>query len=200
MKTCTKCNEERELNEFTKCSRNKNGLHHCCKICLKEYRSENKDRIREYGNKYRSENKEKIKEYFSKLDRTEYVSNYNKNYKIINREYINNYYSNRKRNDPFFKFKLSVRNLIYNSYKRKFSEKSKKTIEILGCSFEEFENYIEGKFDKDMNWDNYGTYWEFDHIIQLANAKSEDDLILLNHYTNFQPLERSKNRSKNKKY
>lgn len=41
---------------------------------------------------------------------------------------------------------------------------------------------------------------EFDHIIQLATALNEDDLLRLNHYTNFQPLEIDKNRSKNFKY
>ena len=51
-----------------------------------------------------------------------------------------------------------------------------------------------------MTWENYGIYWEYDHIIQLATALNEDDLLRLNHYTNFQPLEIDKNRSKNFKY
>jgi len=48
-----------------------------------------------------------------------------------------------------------------------------------------------------MTWDNYGTYWEFDHIKQLAYAKTFEDIIELNHYTNFQPLEINLNRMKN---
>lgn len=46
-----------------------------------------------------------------------------------------------------------------------------------------------------MNWDNYGKYngtinfgWDIDHIIPLCNAKTEEDVIRLNHYTNLQPL------------
>ena len=46
-----------------------------------------------------------------------------------------------------------------------------------------------------MTWDNYGKYngefncgWDIDHIIPTMVAKTEEDLIKLNHYTNMQPL------------
>ena len=46
-----------------------------------------------------------------------------------------------------------------------------------------------------MNWENYGLYngednygWDLDHIIPLSSAKSEEEVIQLNHYTNLQPL------------
>ena len=46
-----------------------------------------------------------------------------------------------------------------------------------------------------MTWDNYGKYngelnygWDIDHKIPISSAKSEEEIILLNHYTNLQPL------------
>jgi hypothetical protein len=46
-----------------------------------------------------------------------------------------------------------------------------------------------------MTWENKGLYngnpnygWDIDHIIPLSEAKSKDDVIRLNHYTNLQPL------------
>jgi hypothetical protein len=46
-----------------------------------------------------------------------------------------------------------------------------------------------------MTWDNKGEYdgtlnfgWDIDHIIPLASATTEEELIRLNHYTNLQPL------------
>lgn len=59
----------------------------------------------------------------------------------------------------------------------------------------EFKSYLESKFETWMNWENRGLYngelnygWDIDHIIPLSSAKTEDDIIKLNHYSNLQPL------------
>jgi hypothetical protein len=46
-----------------------------------------------------------------------------------------------------------------------------------------------------MNWENYGKYngelnygWDIDHIIPISFAKTEEDVLRLNHYSNLQPL------------
>ncbi len=46
-----------------------------------------------------------------------------------------------------------------------------------------------------MSWDNYGKYngelyygWDIDHIIPSTSANTEDEIYMLNHYTNLQPL------------
>ena len=38
-----------------------------------------------------------------------------------------------------------------------------------------------------MNWENAGK-WHLDHIYPVSLAKDEEELLKLNHYTNFQPL------------
>ena len=38
-----------------------------------------------------------------------------------------------------------------------------------------------------MSWDNRKK-WHIDHVIPLAHAKTENEIILLNHYLNLQPL------------
>jgi hypothetical protein len=101
----------------------------------------------------------------------------------------------RLKTDPLFKLTCNIRSLISSSIKRGYSKKSKKTTEILGCNFEEFKTYIESKFETWMSWEKYGRYngelnygWDIDHIIPISSAKTEEDVINLNHYTNFQPL------------
>jgi hypothetical protein len=60
---------------------------------------------------------------------------------------------------------------------------------MIGCSPQEFREYIESKFSEGMSWDNYGPRgWHLDHIIPLASAKNINEAIKLNHYTNLQPL------------
>jgi len=201
-KVCSKCNEDLKIENYNIDDRSKDGFCASCKQCFKKYREDNKETIK----KYREDNKETLnenKKIYNQKNKDkikDYMSSYNREYKQKNKDKINKYYSDRKKNDSFFKFKLSVRNLIYSSFKRRFSFKSKKTIEILGCTFEDFKCHIEKQFNESMNWDNYGSYWEFDHIIQLATSTNEEELLKLNHYSNFQPLEVEKNRSKNYKY
>ena len=79
--------------------------------------------------------------------------------------------------------------------------KKNSTEEILGCTFDDFKSHIEGNFEPWMNWSNYGKYngeyeygWDIDHIIELRAAKTENDILKLNHYTNLRPLDSKINR------
>ena len=85
--------------------------------------------------------------------------------------------------------------MVYFSFKRGGFNKDTKTSNILGSSFEEIKIYLESKFEAWMNWENYGKYngefnygWDIDHIEPLSKAKTEEELVKLNHYTNLQPL------------
>jgi len=81
----------------------------------------------------------------------------------------------------------NIRNRINLSFKRNGYNKKSKTYEILGCSYDEFKIFLEKKFKEDMNWSNQGI-WHLDHIIPVSVGKTEEEIIILNHYTNFQPL------------
>ena len=50
-----------------------------------------------------------------------------------------------------------------------------------------------------MTFENHGE-WHLDHIKPISLAKSEEEIIELNHYTNFQPLWAKDNLSKSNKY
>ena len=43
-----------------------------------------------------------------------------------------------------------------------------------------------------MSWDNRGE-WDLDHIIPISEGKTLEDIYLLSHYSNFQPLWRKDN-------
>ena len=75
--------------------------------------------------------------------------------------------------------------------------KTSRTREILGCSFKEFKTYIENQFREGMNWENRGK-WELDHIVPLCVGKTKEEILALNHYSNFQPLWREENSAANK--
>jgi hypothetical protein len=213
MKVCTKCKVEKEVINFSKHKLRKNGINNWCKMCDKEYRLKNKDKIKqmslknkdyyknyreknkllktEYDKNYREKNKEKLK-----IKNKEYRKNNIEKLKIKNNEYVKNRY----KIDELFKFRSNVKNNIRFCFKRGKNQFSKgaKTEVILGCTIEFFKEYIESLFDKQMNFKNYGK-WHLDHIIPISNATTEDEIIKLCHYTNYQPLWAKDNLSKSNK-
>ena len=161
------------------------------------YKIENSEKIKKYNREYSILNKEKIS--ISNKIYKENNKDKIKKYKSDNRDKINrnalNYYYNRIKIDAVYHLSIKIRNLIRISIKKRGYSKKSKTNEILGCSFDEFKIYLESKFENWMTWDNQGKYngklnygWDMDHIIPIASAESEEDIIKLNHYTNLQPL------------
>ena len=69
-------------------------------------------------------------------------------------------------------------------------KKNKKSEEILGMTFKEFQQKI-GVKKKGVH---------LDHIIPLSWANSEEEIYCLNHYSNFQLLDAFENRSKSNRY
>jgi hypothetical protein len=201
-KFCKSCNSEKDVSEFYVRRNRGNGLAgytHKCKSCSrktsreynkregnfdkkeynKRYREKHRDKLNEYSKNWRYENVDKMKE-----QRKLYYQENKED--IVKKNY--EYCKNRKKSDSLYKLSIGIRSLILISFKNQFTTKSKKTIEILGCSFEEFKLHLESQFDDKMNWKNQGTYWHMDHIIPISSAETEEDVYRLNHYTNFQPL------------
>jgi len=112
---------------------------------------------------------------------------YKNNLKFLNPEYKSlerkRHYQKYK-NDPVYALSKRLRQRIYH-FIRHF--KSKKTLEILGCSYEEFKIHIETQFTEGMSWDRLNEI-HIDHIIPLSSAETIEDVYKLNYYTNLQPL------------
>ena len=79
--------------------------------------------------------------------------------------------------------------------------KQKHTFEYLGMNSNEFKSWLEYQFDKNMNWDNYGTYWHIDHVKPCASfdLTKEEDIQKCSRWTNLRPLEKTLNNSKSAK-
>lgn len=101
--------------------------------------------------------------------------------------------------DPVFKLSIRIRNLIRTSLLNHGYTKKSKTYEIVGCDYDTLWGHL-----KDTWKENYGTEWNgepyhIDHIIPLATAKNEQELIKLCRYTNLQLLTPFDNMSKHDK-
>ncbi len=159
----------------------------------KEYHKKNKQYLNECGRKYSKENREKInkkRKQYIEINKQKFIE-YNKNYRKENaikiRDNVNKKRNNKRKTEPLYKLKCNIRDLIRVSIKNNGYSKSSKTLEILGCSFEDFKKHIERQFTSGMNWNNRKD-WHLDHIYPISLAKDEVEVIKLNHYTNFQPM------------
>lgn len=170
----------------------------------RKWREANKEKIFAYNKEYAKQNKEEItkKRKIRNLKNKEKNNILSKAWKEKNKDHIcvyNRLYTAKKYNsDPIYKLKLNQRTRLGAILK---SNKSVKTHELLGCSFEELKLHIESLFTEGMNWENMGK-WHIDHIIPLAAfnlEKKENQLIAFN-YKNLQPLWAIENLKKGAKY
>jgi len=142
--------------------------------------------------------KEYYKNYYilKSEDRKEYRKIYMKKYRLENKNKIVSQVKERYKNDILFKLKSLIRVSINKTFNKTKNHKNTSTIKILGCTIEEFKLHIESQFEPWMNWENQGSKivtkpnqsWDIDHILPLSSAKTEEDIIRLNHYLNLKPI------------
>jgi hypothetical protein len=88
-----------------------------------------------------------------------------------------------------------ARDRIRRALKWYGARKQEKTIELLGCSYNEYVSYLESKFEPWMTWENYGRLWHIDHIVPVASfdLSQYTERCKCFHFTNTQPLEAKAN-------
>ena len=80
--------------------------------------------------------------------------------------------------------------------KRKHSKSS--MVQILGCDYMLFKEWIESKFTDGMSWDNYGE-WHYEHLIPTSYAETIDEVYELCHHSNYRPMWGNENLTKSNK-
>jgi len=169
-KKCCECKEEKSSSEFHNNKGHKDNLSSKCKSCTKAYRklyyADNRDELLSYSKTWQKDNRDK---------RNTYLDKYN--------------------SDPLQKLIKTYRCEVRRGFKFILLKKSRKSLDYLGCTWKEFQDYIQSQFydrvetGEEMTFKNYGMYgWHLDHIAPISIAETEGDVILLSHYTNFQPL------------
>ena len=149
----------------------------------KAYREANRDRILAHKAEYRSKNREILRE----KERTRWANTKDS--------------ANAKRRTKFSSdIPHKLIELAKNAYRRVTGEATtiQGATELLGCSAEEYQEYIESKFEPGMTWENHKKDgWHIDHILPLNESEvSQEEKLKRLHYTNTQPLWAKDNYSK----
>jgi DNA-binding XRE family transcriptional regulator len=174
---CVVCSKNRQQSEKIKTYKSKNYLKNRDIYLNKsaENYKNNKSKKLAYAKQYQQENIKKILVYQSF------------------------YKAEKAKNNPSYKLALSIKASISATMRRIGKTKGKKsTLKFIGCSLEDLKIHIEKQFTQGMNWENRDQ-WHVDHIVPLATAKNEQDVIALNHFSNLRPLWAKENLQKGSK-
>lgn len=199
-RVCTKCKEVKDFSDFNKNSKNSLGITSVCKVCKKEHRLKYKTLYKIIPTLKKCTKCKVLK------PRNDFVRDSSKSdglscsCKLCTSERSRNRFSN----DYMYRVSTAMRRAITTAFKKHANGKIVKkgrTEEILKTSFLELLLNIEKQFISWMSWDKYGVYsgnfnegFDIDHIIPISYAKTEEELHILNHWSNFQPLCSKNNR------
>lgn len=144
--------------------------------------------------------KARIKSKKRYIEKKEYIKKQHKEYgqshkeqirlqNISTRKHTAEYLKNKYRTDTNFKIAHIIRGRVRDVLKGR--TKGDTVANMLGCSIEEFKNYLGSLFLEGMSWDNHGKYgWHIDHIKPCAkfNLSDTEEQRKCFHYSNMQPL------------
>jgi hypothetical protein len=212
MKKCTKCGVEKELDQFSNKKENKSGLGSICKKCINKEFSKDKNKkdgltiwCKQCNSEYKKhlyiENKEKIKFKQKEYYKTERGKEVHKKagQKRIKSGKQTEYERNRKNIDINYKIVGNLRIRINQVLKG--NSKSQHTLDLLGCSLEQFKEHLESLFFPGMTFENHGRgndKWHIDHYI-ACNYFDLTDLEqqkICFHFLNLRPFWATDNRKK----
>ena len=141
----------------------------------KRYRDAHKEEKKARDKAWREANKEK-----RKSQAVEWREN--------NKERVKSYRKKRRQPGSLCAIKERIRAAVSRSFWRISRGKVASTLTLLGCTYEQAKAHFESLFQEGMNWTNYGYMgWHIDHIRPVSSF-GEDDLHLMNHISNLQPL------------
>lgn len=137
--------------------------------------------------------KKTMKEWGDSIKGKKYRREYNNKYKPIRNA------KNKERclNDTAYKLTKNTRSLIFDNLK-KHGERRIGKIKYLGMEPYYYKKWLGYQFDKHMTWDNYGKYWQIDHVFPIAkfDLTIEEEIYACFDWKNTRPLEASANGSK----
>lgn len=190
-KKCHKCHHIKKVEDFNKSPWTIDGYDTKCKECVKQYRLNNKEYLKNKNKEYRKNNQEKLKK-----KGKEYRQRNKDKIRVIKRE------ENRKRRkNPEFKFWEKNRSRIYQFLQAKKRSKSKSTKKLIGYSYKTFMDFMinnPNRIEKGYTFEDYHKgILTLDHIIPISKFDAtEKDVKLAYQLKNLRLVTQSVNCSK----
>ena len=196
IKCCDKCTENKPIDKYRKyCN---NSYSKTCKKCLNELdklRKKNKrqKKAETFLIKCEKCNEEKVLKDFAKLKKFYKKKICLSCYPDFLREQKTEWCKNKSKTNINYRLKKSLayrlRNVLF---------KTDTTMNYIGCNIQYLREWFEFNFTSEMNWNNYGSFWSFDHIIPVRkfDLTIEDEKLKCWNWTNLIPVTVKYNSSK----
>ena len=194
VKTCYTCKQIKPLTEYQKNKTNSDRFRSSCKQCESILNKHYRDNNRQINaNKIYNENDVKT---CSICKQQKLYTEFTKC--ITNKSGLNRYCKDCKAID----LKEYFRNECSTTFSKAIKNINNNCLKIMGCDAQLLKLWVEFKFDDKMNWENYGSSWQVDHVkpCSLFNLTNENDRRIMNHFSNLQPLDKYENIRKSNKY
>lgn len=203
MKTCITCGVNKSTEDFEKradTNKMRNQCKECRNIYVKQYKQGRTSGTIKPRDQITSDVKtctickvDKPLEEFPKRDTRHGYRHECKHCKKLSlREYYQNTYNkvrrDRKTVDMNYKLMCIHRNHIHK-YISNIKTSKQSSITYLGCSIDNYKKWLEFQFDKDVNWNNYGSTWTIDHVLPLSlfNLQDENEKMIGFNWKNTRP-------------
>ena len=193
---CVKCGSTKSIDKFRQY--NSNSYSNTCKKCLNDMDKIRKKNLRQKKQdnclaKCEKCNNEKTLKEFAKLKKF-----YKKKicldcYPTFLKEQKTEWCKNEHNTNMNYRIKKSLAARLRNVL-----NKNDTTMNYIGCNIQYFREWLEYNFTKEMNWDNYGSFWSIDHIIPVCkfNLSVEDEKFKCWNWSNMMPVTVNYNSSK----
>lgn len=201
---CSICEEEKDATAFEVNRRQCNSCRKEQNKIRKQNRSEEeiikaREKGRESGKKWAKENPEKRDAIYARYRKTDKRKKVANEWARRNIKSTLEYRRNRYNSDPVFNIAIKLRRRIYMALKTQEKIKGSRTIDLLGCSFEDLKGYIETLFREGMTWEKVSSgEIQLDHVLPCAffDLTTREEQEKCFHFTNLQPLWKSENGEK----
>jgi hypothetical protein len=203
-KICSKCQQEKSLINFYKHKKCKYGVRSNCKDCSKQSYLKNKDKtkIQRQNNYIKNKAKLLLQNKQWRLKHKKERNLYGKQWRLNNpkkckqfelnrRVKRRKYEKQRRKNDTIYRLVTNHRRRIRQALKTQGVKKSLRSMESLGCSSIQYQEYIKSLLHSGMVLENNGPRkWIIHHIhyINTFNLKDREEQKKAFHYTNCIPM------------
>jgi hypothetical protein len=208
-KVCTKCGRGLPLSSFDLMPKSKDGRKGQCKECRSteakarraRLKLEDPTSLKIRDDKQNEKHKEKHK--ISRDKRKDLKAEYDKAYLKNNRPKKMARQLERQRerlqSDPGYRLIRNYRRRVHHALKGQ--SKNTSTRKLVGCSLQDWWEWLQQGFSPEMTHDNCGQIWQVDHIMPLSSfdLSKHSEITASFHYTNTQPLLIPDNLSKSDK-